>query len=63
MPRGEYLEGFQIIGLQPDRLPNLAAISARLGRAPVGEASQGCRRGQKFAYEEWNSNRCAGQAG
>src|SRR6202030_1969604 len=27
----EYLEGFQIIGLQPNRLPNLAAISARLG--------------------------------
>jgi phenylalanine-4-hydroxylase len=27
----EYLEGFQIIGLQRDRLPNLAAISARLG--------------------------------
>jgi phenylalanine-4-hydroxylase len=27
----EYLEGFDIIGLQPDRLPNLAAISKRLG--------------------------------
>lgn len=27
----EYLEGFQIIGLQRDRLPNLSAISARLG--------------------------------
>jgi len=27
----EYLEGFQIIGLRPDRLPNLAAITARLG--------------------------------
>ena len=27
----EYLEGYDIIGLQPDRLPNLAAISARLG--------------------------------
>jgi phenylalanine-4-hydroxylase len=27
----EYLEGFQIIGLQPDRLPNLASISSRLG--------------------------------
>jgi phenylalanine-4-hydroxylase len=27
----EYLEGFQIIGLRRDRLPNLAAISARLG--------------------------------
>src|ERR1035437_2057899 len=26
----EYLEGFHIIGLQNDRLPNLAAISARL---------------------------------
>src|ERR1019366_2438754 len=26
----EYLEGFQIIGLQRDRLPKLAAISARL---------------------------------
>ena len=26
----EYLEGFEIIGLQRDRLPNLAAISARL---------------------------------
>lgn len=26
----EYLEGFQIIGLQADRLPNLTAISARL---------------------------------
>jgi phenylalanine-4-hydroxylase len=26
-----YLEGFEIIGLQRDRLPNLAAISARLG--------------------------------
>lgn len=26
----EYLEGFQIIGLQPDRLPNLASITARL---------------------------------
>lgn len=26
----EYLEGFEIIGLQPDRLPNLAAISRRL---------------------------------
>jgi phenylalanine-4-hydroxylase len=26
----EYLEGFEIIGLQKDRLPNLAAISARL---------------------------------
>ena len=26
----EYLEGFQIIGLQKDRLPNLEAISARL---------------------------------
>jgi phenylalanine-4-hydroxylase len=27
----EYLEGFEIIGLERDRLPNLAAISARLG--------------------------------
>jgi phenylalanine-4-hydroxylase len=27
----EYLEGFEIIGLQPDRLPNLAEISKRLG--------------------------------
>jgi phenylalanine-4-hydroxylase len=27
----EYLEGFDIIGLQPDRLPNLAEISKRLG--------------------------------
>jgi phenylalanine-4-hydroxylase len=27
----EYLEGFEIIGLQKDRLPNLAMISARLG--------------------------------
>lgn len=27
----EYLEGFQIIGLQPDRLPNLAEITRRLG--------------------------------
>ena len=27
---GEYLDGFQIIGLQKDRLPNLAVISARL---------------------------------
>lgn len=27
----EYLEGFELIGLQEDRLPNLAAISARLG--------------------------------
>ena len=27
----EYLEGYDIIGLQPDRLPDLAAISARLG--------------------------------
>ena len=26
----EYLEGFEIIGLQRDRLPNLAAVSARL---------------------------------
>ena len=26
----EYLDGFQIIGLQNDRLPNLASISARL---------------------------------
>ncbi len=26
----EYLEGFQIIGLQPDRLPNLKMVSARL---------------------------------
>jgi phenylalanine-4-hydroxylase len=26
----EYLEGFEIIGLQPDRLPNLASISRRL---------------------------------
>ena len=26
----EYLEGFQIIGLQRDRLPNLKAVSARL---------------------------------
>jgi phenylalanine-4-hydroxylase len=26
-----YLEGFEIIGLQRDRLPNLGAISARLG--------------------------------
>ena len=26
----EYLEGFEIIGLQHDRLPNLASISARL---------------------------------
>ena len=26
----EYLDGFAAIGLQPDRLPNLAAISARL---------------------------------
>lgn len=26
----EYLEGFQIIGLQRDRLPDLAAVSARL---------------------------------
>jgi phenylalanine-4-hydroxylase len=26
----EYLEGFEIIGLQKDRLPNLTAISARL---------------------------------
>src|SRR5271157_2728853 len=25
-----YLDGFQIVGLQRDRLPNLAAISARL---------------------------------
>ena len=25
-----YLEGFDIIGLKPDRLPNLAAVSARL---------------------------------
>jgi phenylalanine-4-hydroxylase len=27
----EYLDGFQVIGLQPDRLPNLASISSRLG--------------------------------
>ena len=27
----EYLDGFEIIGLRRDRLPNLAAISARLG--------------------------------
>ena len=27
----EYLEGFAIIGLRADRLPNLADISARLG--------------------------------
>jgi phenylalanine-4-hydroxylase len=27
----EYLEGFEIIGLQPDRLPNLAEITKRLG--------------------------------
>ena len=27
----EYLEGFEIIGLERDRLPNLAAISSRLG--------------------------------
>ncbi len=27
----EYLEGFEIIGLQRDHLPNLASISARLG--------------------------------
>jgi phenylalanine-4-hydroxylase len=27
----EYLEGFQIIGLRPDRLPNLAEITKRLG--------------------------------
>jgi len=27
----EYLEGFEIIGLQKDRLPNLTAISKRLG--------------------------------
>jgi phenylalanine-4-hydroxylase len=27
----EYLEGFEIIGLQRDRLPDLAAISSRLG--------------------------------
>ena len=27
----EYLEGYEIIGLQDDRLPDLAAISARLG--------------------------------
>jgi phenylalanine-4-hydroxylase len=27
----EYLEGFQIIGLEHDRLPNLSAITARLG--------------------------------
>lgn len=26
----EYLDGFRIIGLQPDRLPNLKAVSARL---------------------------------
>jgi phenylalanine-4-hydroxylase len=26
----EYLEGYAIIGLEPDRLPNLEAISARL---------------------------------
>jgi phenylalanine-4-hydroxylase len=26
----EYLAGFEIIGLKPDRLPNLAAVSARL---------------------------------
>jgi phenylalanine-4-hydroxylase len=26
----EYLEGFDIIGLQPDRIPNLSSISARL---------------------------------
>jgi phenylalanine-4-hydroxylase len=26
----EYLEGFEIIGLQPDRLPDLSSISARL---------------------------------
>src|SRR5208337_410789 len=26
----EYLEGYAIIGLEPDRLPNLAAISATL---------------------------------
>ena len=25
----EYLDGFEIIGLRPDRLPNLAAVSAR----------------------------------
>ncbi len=28
---GEYLEGFQIIGLKRDRMPDLAAISSRLG--------------------------------
>lgn len=27
----EYLEGFQVIGLKPDRLPNLAEITRRLG--------------------------------
>ena len=27
----EYLDGFEIIGLQADRLPNLSSISARLG--------------------------------
>lgn len=26
----EYLDGYKIIGLEDDRLPNLAAISARL---------------------------------
>src|ERR1035437_5632588 len=31
----EYLEGFHIIGLQNDRLPNLAAISARIASSPI----------------------------
>ena len=32
----EYLDGFEIIGLQRDRLPNLSAISARLGPRRAG---------------------------
>ena len=38
----EYLDGFQVIGLRPDRLPNLASISSRLGPR-TGWSSTGSR--------------------
>ena len=39
----EYLEGFEIIGLQRDRLPNLKAVSARLAAAHRVELHAGER--------------------
>ena len=39
----EYLEGFEIIGLQRDRLPNLAAITRAAGAANRLELNAGQR--------------------